>query len=367
MVKLGFSLYPEGQDLEKLFAYIDGFKAYDCDRVFLSLLQLDVNDKEIFDHYRQIVAYCQLAGFRVFADLNPAFIQKIGWKDDLIGKAAAFGLSGIRLDESYDDDQLVELTKNALGIQIELNMSTEPDLLERLVAKGANLSQITACHNFYPRRFTGLGTTYFQTVSQVYSGYGIERAAFISAQTADTGPWPVSEGLPTLEMHRDLPIHAQYKWLAATGLVDHIIISNQFISAEELASIQQKATITFDVQLCEDVSAVETAIVAEAHTYRGDVSDYVIRSTRHRERYSEERILPRQTGQMVKRGSVLIDNQDYTRYCGELQLALTDFRVSHKTNLVGHICDYDLPLLDLLQPWQAFALNPVPQGDSHAD
>ncbi|MGT2756990.1 DUF871 domain-containing protein [Streptococcus ovuberis] len=367
MVKLGFSLYPEGQDLERMFAYIDGFKGYDCERVFLSLLQLGVDDKETFDHYRRIVAYCQQAGFRVFADLNPDFIKKMGWEDDLIGRAAAFGLSGIRLDESYDDDQLVELTKNALGIQIELNMSTEPDLLDRLRTKGANFSQITACHNFYPRRFTGLGTTYFQNISQAYSNYGIERAAFISAKTATTGPWPVFEGLPTLEMHRDLPIHAQYKWLAATGLVDHIIISNQFISAEELASIVQNDTMTFDVQLSEGLSEVEVAIVTEPHAYRGDVSDYVVRSTGHRARYSQARILPRQAGQAVKRGTILIDNQDYARYCGELQLALMEFTASHKTNLVGQICDYDLPLLDLLLPWQAFSLNPVIQGDSHAD
>ncbi|MGT2667160.1 DUF871 domain-containing protein [Streptococcus rifensis] len=357
MVKLGFSLYPEHHDLETLKAYVDQFSDMTCERVFLSLLQLDPEDMIMLKHYKSIVTYCQSKSFRVFADLSPEFIKKLGWQDDLTKRAFEFGLSGIRLDESYPDQDLVDLSHNSYGIKIELNMSTEPHLLERLVALGVNLDNITACHNFYPREYTGLGTDYFLKISEEYSRYGIERAAFITAQTADTGPWPVSEGLCTLEIHRHLPLTSQYKWLLASDLVDHIIISNQMVSKTELRTIPKGELLTLDVELRSDLSAIEEAIIGERHNYRGDISDYVIRSTGHRPKYSQYNIVPLPSNREVKRGDILIDNCLYARYCGELQIALKDFKISEKTNIVGRICQEDLALLDHLKPWQTFKLS----------
>ncbi len=357
MAKLGFSLYPEYQDLETLKAYVDQFSDMACERVFLSMLQLNPDDGVMFDHYRTIVDYCKQKGLQVFVDVSPNMVSQMNWEKDLVNQVATFGLSGIRLDESYPDQDLVELSHNGLGIKIELNMSTEPQLLERLVALGVNLDNITACHNFYPREYTGLGTDYFLKISKEYSRYGIERAAFITAQTADTGPWPLSEGLCTLEAHRHLPIRAQYKWLAASGLVDHVIIANQMISQKELKTIPREDVVTFDIDLRPELSTIERQIVAENHVYRGDVSDFVVRSTGHRNKYSQADIQPCHAGQRVTRGDILIDNSLYTRYCGELQIALCDFQASKKTNIVGHICPEDLPMLNLLKPWQSFRLS----------
>ncbi|WP_303972730.1 DUF871 domain-containing protein [Streptococcus merionis] len=365
MAKLGFSLYPEHEDLDSLKTYVDQFLAYPCERVFLSLLQLDPEDQAMFAHYRAIIGYCAEKGLSVFADVSPSLITKMGWQEDLVTQAKAFGLAGLRLDESYPDEQLVALTQNAEGLNIELNMSTEPKLLERLVAQGANLENVTACHNFYPREFTGLGTAYFLDISQQFSDYDLERAAFITAHSADTGPWPVSEGLCTLEVHRHLPLRAQYKWLAATGLVEHIIIANQKVSSEELATLATAELLTFDMELNEGISEIERQIITENHVYRGDVSDYVIRSTGHRAKYSQATINPYHAGEKVSRGDILIDNSLYGRYCGELQIALCDFQASEKTNTVGRICPEDLPLLDLIKPWQDFRFEVVTKEGGH--
>ncbi|MDQ0222143.1 DUF871 domain-containing protein [Streptococcus moroccensis] len=359
MAKLGFSLYPEHHDLETLKSYVDQFSETLCERVFLSMLQLDPDDLTMFDHYKFIVTYCQSKSFKVFADLSPEFIKKIGWQDDLIKRAFEFGLSGIRLDESYPDQELVDLSHNSYGVKIELNMSTEPKLLERLVTLGVNLDNITACHNFYPREYTGLGTDYFLKISEEYSRYGIERAAFITAQTADTGPWPVSEGLCTLEDHRHLPLEYQYKWMQASGVVDHIIIANQLVSKNELKMLPKDDVLDLTINIHPNISEIEKSIILnEAHCYRGDVSDYVIRSTNHRPKYSQCDISPLPSNREVTRGDILIDNSLYGRYCGELQIALRDFKISEKTNLVGRISQEDLSLIDLLKPWQSFRFSP---------
>lgn len=157
-------------------------------------------DEVTFAPYRQIVTYCQQKDLEVFADLNPTLIQYLGWENSLLESAEAFGLSGIRLDESYEDyDYLVQLTLQSSPIKIEINMSGETSLIRSLAEYGADLTKITACHNFYPHEFTGLSKKYFLEVSAVYRELGVETAAFINAQSATTGPWPVSEGLCTLE------------------------------------------------------------------------------------------------------------------------------------------------------------------------
>ena len=49
-------------------------------------------------------------------------------------------------------------------------------------------------------------------------------SAFISSQVGEIGPWDVNDGLPTLEMHRQLPVTVQAKHLFATNLIDDVVI-----------------------------------------------------------------------------------------------------------------------------------------------
>ncbi|WP_159567779.1 DUF871 domain-containing protein [Streptococcus halichoeri] len=357
MVKLGFALYPEGYDLQEIKDYIDLLAKQGSERVFMSLLQLLGADTTTFEHYRRVIAYCNQKSLLVFADLNPELIDFLGWKDNLLEKAQAFGLSGIRLDEVFGGiDYLVDLSHQASAIKIELNMSGNPTLIQALVAKGANLQQITACHNFYPHRLTGLSTDYFLRVSKIYKNLGIETAAFINAKSAEIGPWPVKEGLCTLEAHRHSSINAQWKWLKASHVIDHVIIANQFISKEELISLSSSPVPELSVSLNESISPIEQAIVKELHYYRGEVSDYVVRSTGHRAKYQRETIPLLFQDKQVDRGAILIDNSLYPHYCGELQIALKSFGVDDKVNIVGHVVEDDLALLELLQPWTHFKL-----------
>ncbi|MCB7106320.1 MupG family TIM beta-alpha barrel fold protein, partial [Eubacterium callanderi] len=69
------------------------------------------------------------------------------------------------------------------------------------------LDNIITCHNFYPQRYSGISYEHFEKCSQDIKDLNIKVAAFVSSQEEGTyGPWPVNEGLCTLEIHRDLPI-----------------------------------------------------------------------------------------------------------------------------------------------------------------
>lgn len=359
MVQLGFSIYPEQHSIDKMMQYIDLLKRYDAQRVFISLIQIDSDDHATFDKYKQLIQYTSDQGIRVIADISPDFIKQNGWSDQLLSKAKEFGLSGIRLDEALPIEEIVMLTHNSENIKIELNMSTDANLLMALIEQKANLANIIACHNFYPHRYTGLSKEHFMKMSNIYRQHGIETAAFVNARSASQGPWPLTEGLCTLEEHRDAHIDYQVEFLKATGVIDNIIIANQFIDEDELRLMQQAiqaSAVQLKIEVNKQISPVEKQIIQYAHIYRGDISAYVIRSTQPRIAYKNDYIGPITQNKMAKRGSIIIDNDLYERYKGELQIALMSFDVGEKANIVGEIIQEYLPILEVLQPWQAFRL-----------
>ena len=99
---------------------------------------------------------------------------------------------------------------------------------------------------------------------------------------------------------------------------------------------------------------MERIIVAEEpHFYRGDISEYMIRSTQSRVKYKSE-AFPKGNTRDIKRGDIIIENEAYGQYKGELNIALKDMKNSGKTNVVARIREEEIFLLDYLQPWENF-------------
>lgn len=94
----------------------------------------------------------------------------------------------------------------------------------------------------------------------------------------------------------------------------------------------------------------------EPHFYRGDVSDYMIRSTQSRVKYRGEAFPPHNTTD-IKRGDVVIESELYEQYAGELQIALKDMTNSGRTNVVARIREEEIFLIDSLKPWDKFAFS----------
>jgi hypothetical protein len=237
-------------------------------------------------------------------------------------------------------------------------MSSGTRYIENIMSYRPNLDNILASHNFYPHRYSGFSYEHFIKCSKQFKELGIRTAAFISSNAASFGPWPVNEGLCTLEMHRDLLITAQAKHLWATNLINDIIIANCFASEEELKALGElnRDILSFEVELVDNIPEVERKIVLEElHFNRGDVSDYLIRSTQSRVKYKGHEFVSFNTPD-IKRGDILIDTSLYGHYAGELQLARKDMKNSGKTNVVGRINEEEHFLLDYIEPWQKFSL-----------
>lgn len=357
MSKLGFSIYPEHNPAEKDKDYIDRMVKLGAVRVFTCLLSADGDVDEIFNHYKDVIGHARDKGLEVIVDIAPSIFGKFGVESGDLKLFHDMGATGIRLDEGLSAAENARLTTNEYGLSIELNASTNDNIVGSILAFSPNRDKLMTCHNFYPQKYTGLSQTFFDKTSREMKKHNMRVAAFVGSNDKDAlGPWPLKEGLVTLEDHRGLAIDAQIRQLVAHPDVDDIIISNVYPSESELASIERVNFnhIQFKIELKDSVSDVEKEIIFEyPHYVRGDMSEYMVRSTMPRIDYADAEIKPHDTDDLVP-GDVVILNEQYGRYKGELHIITKEMKNDGNKNVVGKIIASDRFNMRYLDSWKVF-------------
>lgn len=360
MAKLGLSIYPEHSELEKDLEYLRLAGKYGFKRVFTCLLSMgDEPKEELMEKFRSRIDVAHENGMEVFLDVNPAVFEKLGISYDDLSVFSLMHADGIRLDEGFNGMKASRLTFNPWGLKVEMNASTEMGFVEDVVNHFPNREKLTACHNFYPQKYTGISLEHFNDCNSYIKERGLNVAAFVSSQNKEAvGPWPLSEGLCTLEMHRETPLDFQVRHMFATGMVDDVLIANAYATKEELAACAavNPYVLTFGICLEKELTPAEEAILHfnQGHVVRGDVSEYMLRSTMTRIVYAAEDIPPANTRDL-KRGDVVILNNQYGRYKGELHIVLKEMPNDGRKNVIGHLPEYEQILLDYAKPWKHFA------------
>ncbi|MBP7101484.1 MAG: DUF871 domain-containing protein [Leptotrichiaceae bacterium] len=359
MRKLGISIYPERTTKKELFEYLDKSSECGFSRIFSCLLSVNEGKEKIKETFKEINLYAKSKGFEIILDVNPRVFEDLGisYKDLSFFKEVE--ADGIRLDIGFTGLQESIMTFNKENLKIEINMSNDVKYLETILGYKPNKYNLIGCHNFYPHAYTGLGMDFFMKCTDRFVKNGIRTAAFISSQAENTyGPWPVSQGLVTLEMHRNLPLIVQYKHLVALEIIDDIIISNCYPTIEELEKFKKVRwdMVSFDIETVSELPEIEEKIIFdEFHYNRGDISENVIRSTQSRVKYKENNFYLFNTPEIIKRGDVIIESSEYGHYAGELMIALKDMKNTGKSNVVGRISEEEIFILDYIKPWQKFS------------
>lgn len=359
MKQLGISVYPETGTTKQWIDYINFAADLGFTRIFSCLLSAKGNPEEILSRFKPVFDAANLRHMEVILDVAPAVFQHLDLSVDDLGFFKALGVQGIRLDEGFDGLKEARMTFNPYGLKIELNASILDGYLANILSHQPLRRQLITCHNFYPQRYTGLGLSLFEKTTSAMKAQGLKVAAFVSSLEKDAmGPWPIREGLCTLEDHRDLPLDLQVRHLAAMEDVDAILIANAPASQEELNSLASLDldVLTFRVILEKPLSETESTILYDfPHTVRPDMSDYMARSTQPRIEYAD-RSIPSENTRDLKRGDVVILNDGYGRYKGELHLVLKAMPNEGNKNVIGHLDQQELILLDYLKPFRSFKL-----------
>lgn len=361
MGKLGISIYQEKSTEQEIFDYIDRAAKHGFSRIFSCLLSVEESREEIVRKFKATNDYAKSKGFEIIVDVSPRVFENLGISYKDLSFFREIGADGLRLDMGFTGSEESLMTFNPEGLKIEINMSNNTRYIDTIMDYMPNKENLIACHNFYPHNYSGLNFDHFMRCTENFTKYGLRTAAFITSQNENTfGPWPVTDGLPTLELHRNLPMDVQAKHFIALGNINDIIISNCYPTEEELEAIgsMRKDMVTFDVVLNENTPEIERKILfEEMHFNRGDVSDNFLRSTQSRVKYKGHNFTLFNAPEIIKRGDVIIESSEYGHYAGEVQIALSDMVNSGKSNVVGHIREEEVFILDYIKPWQKFSFK----------
>lgn len=356
---LGISIYPEHSTAKEDKAYLKLASEYGFSRVFTCLLSVNKPKEQIITEFKDIIEYATSLGYEVILDVAPAVFDQLGISYDNLEFFAQMGATGIRLDVGFDGAKEAMLTFNEYQLAIEINMSNNVAYLDNILTYQPATPFLYGCHNFYPQKGTGLDYDFFVECSKRFKNHGIRTAAFINSHTATLGPWSINDGLCTLEQHRSLPIDVQAKHLFATNLIDDVIIGNAYASKEELEALSKvnRYQLEITVECGKEVSEVEKTIMFnEQHYRRGDITKQAIRSTEVRKKNTKSDIPLHNHLMTFQLGDVVIGNNDFGKYKGELQIILEDCQDKRK-NKVGQVVDNELFLLDYIDAWTKFKLK----------
>lgn len=359
MAKLGISIYPDCSDYNLDYEYIKKASRLGYKRVFTNLLESQDTKETLMERYGKLNQFAKSLGMEVYFDVTPGVMKRFANHDGDLSFFVELGATGLRLDESGSAHEDAMMTNNAEGLFIEFNASSNNKHMDNVISFGANRSKMVACHNFYPQKYTGLSFDLFIKTSEYMKSLGLPVAAFVSSQVEGSfGPWPVNEGLCTIEDHRFLPLDLQARHLYATGLVDDVIIANCYPSDEEMQNLSQinPGVLTMRVDFESTISPIEKEIALTFnHFVRGDMSEYMARSTMSRIAYSHADI-PATNTRDLKRGDIVIVNNEYGRYKGELHIVLKDMENDGRKNVIGRVRDEEMILMPYLTSWKPFKI-----------
>ncbi|KON87937.1 hypothetical protein AF332_14620 [Sporosarcina globispora] len=357
MKRIGVSLYPAKSSFERDRAYLDLAKKYGFTRIFTSLLEIDGDKDEVVNKFRNIIEYGNSIGMDTILDINPELFEQLNISYNDLAFFKELGASGIRLDLGFTGAEEAKMTKNPYGLIIEVNMSGGTRYIDNIMSYQPNTEHLYASHNFYPQRYSGISQRHFEQTTSVFNGHHLHTGAFVTSQEGELGPWPVQTGLPTLEHHRNLTIHAQVSHFRLMGTIHDLLIGNAYASEEELKAMSEAYLNThpaFEIEFLSNVSELEKKMILdEVHQYRGDQSEYMIRSSATRVKYNNEDI-PANNTRSIKKGDIVICNNHFGQYRGEIQIALKDMENEGNRNKVGHLPEESIFLLDYLKPWSSF-------------
>lgn len=279
---------------------------------------------------KQMCRWLAQQGFYVIADVSPRTLSVFG-EQDVVMLANSLGVSALRLDYGFNEKQMEQI---AAEFPIVVNASTLQQggltvSLQQLAVKG-----LSALHNYYPRPETGLDDDFLYDLNQTLKAQNIPIGAFVPGDQHKRGP--IHEGLPTLEKHRSGSPLAAFAELMLCFGVDQVFLGDLSISQQELAWIQSFAD-TGVLPIPAQMEEPYQGLFDQVFTCRQDSPAGIVRFAESREYACKGKdVLPTCSLPRVT-GCITMDNIEYQRYVGEIQLLRKPYPMDHRVNIIGYV------------------------------
>lgn len=342
--------------LEENISFIKKSKKLGFDNIFTSLHIPEANYEKAVEEFKEIAIVADNINMKIIADISPRAFTFLGADMNNLKKVKDMGIYGVRVDFGFSPKEISSFSHNKLNLKIEINASTVTErFFNELENFSPNYKMLQACHNYYPRLNTGISTETFNRKNEMLKKRNMKISAFIPSLVNKRAP--IFEGLPTLEKHRFLDPYVAAKELFALDM-ENVIFGDSIPSDDEIKRIgainENMVEIRIRVNVC---SLLEKKIIFEhIHTNRLDSAEDVIRSTNSRVDLHHGNVIYPHNNARRPIGSITIDNKDYLRYSGELQICKKLLPPDMRVNVVGSVYKNDLILLDYIDDETKFKL-----------
>lgn len=346
----GFSIYLNEDLKESDYNYICKMKDFGFEEVFTSL-HIPEYDTSLYK--KRLIALgevCKKSDIRLTVDISPSALETIGLSLKNSNEIKQIGITGIRFDYGFSMKEIAQLSHELF---VALNASTiMPHHVEVLKANHANFENMEAWHNYYPRNETGLSKQFLEEKNSMLKTWGFTTMAFVPGDRLIRGP--VYSGLPTLEKHRGHHSLSSAIELLTDTSTDKVFIGDPRLSKETMkqfqAFLKEKTILLFGTML----DHAPNYITNNFHN-RCDVARDVVRLEEARSLVAgtiqPQNIIARE------KGSITIDNFNYGRYMGEIQITKNDLPSDPRVNVIGGIRKEDFELLPLIGPGQKIMIK----------
>lgn len=339
-MKTGISVY-FGSGMERNEEIIERARRAGASLAFTSLHIPEETGVDYAGDARRLLVALRDAGMGLIADVGPRTVGKLGCSR--IEELADLGITHVRLDYGFTPVQTVELSRT-FHIVVNASTVTREETMAWCAA-GADFSRFSACHNYYPKRWTALALDDVRRMNERLAAFGFETIGFVPGDGELRGP--LHEGLPTVEEQRDRKgdLALNMLELAFGAGCDAVLVGDVDLSKPSWESLAQLSAGYVDVR-CE-LAEGYGYLRGQVHHDRPDSSAWVFRS-------QESRTSLRPAGGVVPdagagkarlAGSIAVSNSGYARYEGELEIARVDMPGDERMNVAGKVAAEDLRLL----------------------
>lgn len=335
-IKTGISLYLS-TDIQKNIEVINKASMSGVKFAFTSLNILEENNIDKSDRLYKLIELCSSNDINLIVDINEYTNSNI---------FSNLKNVYLRIDDGYSLDEIYELSKKNM---IVLNASTiTKNDLKYLKNKGIDFNNVLALHNYYPKKYTGIGEKYFLEQNEKYNEFGIKTMAFVAG---DLKRGPMFGGLPTLENTREKRFVTSVLKLISLK-TDIVLVGDIDLSDKNWEYFKYIAKGIVPIRIIDNIlndTVFENRIDYSEYLIRSKIPKSIGKTRKEFKEYIQKNLkdVKKENGE-IKKGDILLSNEKYLRYEGELEIALKNLGLDEKRDIVSRVYDEDIELLDYI-------------------
>lgn len=335
---IGFSINLT-EELDHIESYIKKMVEAGFKHVFATIYEPGEEKDDFLEKINNVGEICSSCNLGFILGLSKYSAREVDLDLDPILFESKY-ITGIRVTPNISNKVIADFTK-VMTVGVSASHTTYEDLKEIKDHDGV-IDNLQAWYYYYERDEIGLSRKYMKERNKFWSQRNIRTVAFAPGDDDLTG-----EFVPrlTLEKHRDKhPLYSTIDFVTNQD-IDSVFIGDSMITDKSIHQFKRYIKDGVIVLYVDVLDPEYFELIKGLHRNRIDEAEYVIRAENPID-IKDTKIIDRYLISRPK-GSLTIDNHRNGRFMGEFHITKEDMPLSNKANVIAHVREEDIDLLDI--------------------